>query len=507
MPADLIIALIPAWPALGALVLGAMGLRWAQPPERAVARVATTSLLLSFASVLFAATRFFAAGFSPIDARVGKWFKAGDYGFELAFLVDATSLPVLVCAGLLLLATCRFSTNYLHREPGFHRFFVLVLAFAAGIQLLLLAGSLDLLFAGWEVVGLTSVLLVGFFHERSGPIRAAIRVLVTYRICDIGLLLGVVFLHQERHTTVFIDAFRHDAIGATSIGTSSFAVTALSLSLMVAAMGKSAQFPVGGWLPRAMEGPTASSAVFYGGLSVHAGVYLLVRTAPLYEHDLVMKAMLVVVGITTAVMASLSGQVSPDAKSSLAYATVAQVGLMFVECGLGLAPLAIVHLIAHALLRYYQFLRTPSVLQDALARRKAQVDLDSTAAAERWALISIETRRFLYRLAIERFEVEASLDRWIARPALALSARLDQIERALMHDDDDQDESAPDSTAGLSGSAALLTPITRGTVRVDRLAPRDDDDQGGDQPDGDPSSTPLPTPTPRPVARRFGGKP
>lgn len=436
---DVVIALAPAFPALGAFVTAALLLRRKPPSERAVVMVATAALALSFACVLFAAGRWMAGGLRPVDVRLGRLFHTGDYGFDLVFLVDAASVPVALLASVLLLATSRFSTNYLHREPGFHRFFVLMLAFGAGIQLLVLGGSLNLLLAGWEVVGLTSVLLVAYFHERSGPVRAAIRVLVTYRLCDVGLLLAAMLLHQERHTTVFADALR----GPLDAGIAAF----LGLSLLVAAMGKSAQFPVGGWLPRAMEGPTASSAVFYGGLSVHAGVFLLVRTAPLYEHSPVVRGALVIVGLVTAVMASLSSQVSPDAKTSLAYATITQVGLMFVECGLGLPLLALAHLVTHAVLRYYQFLRTPSVLQDALARRAALRATEADESAARWELFGVGLRRYLYRLAIERFEVEATLERWIARPALTLATRLDALERRATEHDDEPVGVAPPSWA------------------------------------------------------------
>jgi hypothetical protein len=220
--------------------------------------------------------------------------------------------------------------------------------------------------------------------------------------------------------------------------------------MLVAAMGKSAQFPVGGWLPRAMEGPTASSAVFYGSLSVHAGVYLLARAAPLYEHSFGLRAAIAGVGLVTAAIATLSGQVTPDAKAAIAYSTTAQVGMMFAECGFGLPRLAIAHLAAHALLRYYQFLRTPSALQDALERRAALGATAADESAARWEVAGVGLRRFLYRLAIERFEGEAMLDRWIARPALAASAALDRIERSLM-----SGEETPARPARPSGGPAV----------------------------------------------------
>jgi NADH-quinone oxidoreductase subunit L len=420
---DVAIALAPAWPAAGALLIGAMLGLGRRPTERTVVAVAMTALLLSFASVAIGAARWTANLFRPIDVRIGHWYSAGDASYELVFLLDRVSMPVALTAGLLLLATCRFSVSYLHREPGFVRFFALVLVFGSGIQLLLLGGSVELLFAGWELVGMTSVLLVAFFHERTAPVRAAIRLLVTYRLSDVGLLVSALLLHRDAHSTSFADVLETKA---TAGGT--FVV----LGFLLAAMGKSAQFPIGGWLPRAMEGPTASSAVFYGGLSVHAGVYLLARIEPLYSGSPVIRLLIIGVGLVTAAAATLSAQVSPDAKSSLAYATITQVGLMFVECGLGFPTIAVIHLVAHAILRYYQFLRTPSVLQDALERRAVLGATRADESAARWELLGLPLRRFLYRLAIERFEVEAALERWIARPALELSRKLDAFERDFL---------------------------------------------------------------------------
>jgi NADH:ubiquinone oxidoreductase subunit 5 (subunit L)/multisubunit Na+/H+ antiporter MnhA subunit len=435
---DAIVPLAAAAPAVSALVLGAaIAARRERIGERTVVVTATLGLALSFASVLLTLVRFIQGGLAPLDVRFGQWFHAGDYGFPLAFYVDGASAAFSFLASLLLLATSRFSVNYLHREPGFVRFYVIVLVFAAGVQLLVLGGSLDLLFAGWELVGISSVLLVAFFHEHAGPVKAAIRVLVTYRLCDVGLLLAAVLLHQSLHTTVFVDVFARMRAGhAAPDGTA----RAIALALLVAAMGKSAQFPVGGWLPRAMEGPTASSAIFYGGLSVHAGVFLLIRAAPLYAHRPIASAGVVIVGAVTAAFATLSSQVSPDAKTSLAYATIAQVGIMFVECGLGLHLLALVHLSAHALLRYYQFLQTPSVLERALDRRAALGATIADQSAARWEILGIQLRRYLYRLAIERFEVEATLERLVARPVLALAASLDRIERRLLSVDPREDD-------------------------------------------------------------------
>ncbi len=418
-------ALAPVWPLVAAIVVTLLLLPRARPSERVVGGVTTAAAWLSLVSALFGlALRL---GWGPVDYRLGNWYDAAEYSFPLVLLFDGLSAAMSAFIALILLTTVRFSVTYLHNERGFVRFFLLTLFFAAGVQLLVLAGSVELLFIGWEFVGITSVLLVAFFHERAVPVQAALRVLVTYRVCDIGLLIGAVWLHHWLGTTVWVDAFAAMGQHPSAIGS-----LAVGLSLVFAAMGKSAQFPVGGWLPRAMEGPTASSAVFYGSLSVHAGVYLLLRAAPLIEQSLAARSVLVVVGLVTAVMAALSSQVSADAKSAVAYATESQVGLMFVECGLGFYNLATVHLIAHATLRYYQFLRTPTALQDALWQQAALGRTEQDEAAARWEGVALRRRRALYRLALERFAVETALDRWITRPIMGLSRALDGLERRFL---------------------------------------------------------------------------
>jgi hypothetical protein len=161
-------------------------------------------------------------------------------------------------------------------------------------------------------------------------------------------------------------------------------------------------------------------------------VYLLIRSAPILAQAPLASVALIAVGTVTAVMATLSGQVSADAKTGIAYATISQVALMVVECGFGFYRVATLHLVAHALLRYYQFLRAPSALQDALERRAALGLLASTQSAPRWRRLPVDLRRFLYRLAAERFEVEAALDRWGTRPVLALSRWLNTAEARLL---------------------------------------------------------------------------
>jgi NAD(P)H-quinone oxidoreductase subunit 5 len=194
--------------------------------------------------------------------------------------------------------------------------------------------------------------------------------------------------------------------------------------LLLAACGKSAQVPFSGWLPRAMEGPTPSSAIFYGALSVHIGAYLLLRAAPLIAASALTSAVVVLIGTLTTLHGTLAGRVAADAKTALAFASLTQVGVIFVEIGLGLHWLALLHIVGHSFMRSLQFLRAPSLLHDHHQLHAASGgDLGQTGHVyER--LLPERVRAWLYRFAVERSHLEPLLDRLIARPALRLAQRL-----------------------------------------------------------------------------------
>ncbi len=296
--------------------------------------------------------------------HVGTWFSTGDYAFQLTLLIDRLSLPFMLLATVLCGVVGAFSTRYLHREPGHRRFMTLLCLFGAGVLLITTAGSFDVAYAGWEMVGLTSALLVAFFHEREAPLAHGLWTFAVYRVCDVGLLLAAILVHHWAGSGEYADIAGGAAWPAGHVTLSSAQATAVGLLLVFAAMGKSAQIPFSGWLPRAMEGPTPSSAIFYGALSVHAGAYVLLRAAPLLEQAPVARAALIIVGLLSAVHATLVGRAQTDIKSALAYASMTQVALIFVEIGLGLHFFALLHLMGHALVRTLQFLRAPSLLHE-----------------------------------------------------------------------------------------------------------------------------------------------
>jgi len=250
----------------------------------------------------------------------------------------------------------------MHQERGFLRFYLLTLLFGVGVETVLLAASLDQVFFGWELVGLSSALLIAFFSHRPGPAKGGIRAFLTYRFCDIGLLAAVVVMHHSTGSTVF-SSFQEGWFGLPALGSESTAILVVLL-LVFACMGKSALVPFGGWLPRAMEGPTPSSAVFYGALSIHLGPYLMLRCSPIIDQSKWAGAILVTIGVLTAFHGTSVGRVQPDVKGALAYGSMTQVGLIFIEIGLGWNLLAAIHIVGHACIRTLEILRAPSVLHD-----------------------------------------------------------------------------------------------------------------------------------------------
>ncbi|CAN94951.1 probable NADH dehydrogenase subunit [Sorangium cellulosum So ce56] len=416
-------------PAAAFAALGAYLLLLRTPSERVVSRVVLSTLALSLAASLAIWISAVAAPYAFVPVALGHWFELGDYAFEVVLLVDRLSATMMLLVSLIALLVGRFSVAYLHREPGFARFFLLLALFSTGMLGLVSAGTVDLLFAGWELVGATSVLLVAFFHEREAPPRAAVRVYITYRLCDIGLLGGAVLMHDVARSSQWGEVFGGSPWPGAAASLGPGAATALALCLFLAAMGKSAQFPLGSWLPRAMEGPTPSSALFYGAISVHAGVYLMLRAAPLLQRSLAASVVITCVGAATAVYGTMVGRVQADVKGALAHATMTQVGLMFVEIGLGLYWLALVHLFAHACLRCLQLLRAPSALRDAQDIRAAHAGEPLPHVGLAGRLLPAALVRRAYWLSLDRFHLEGLQERLVAAPLMRLGRLLDRSER------------------------------------------------------------------------------
>jgi NADH-quinone oxidoreductase subunit L len=395
------------------VVFASMAVSWLlgwTPPERAISGITGATFLASTLGLAAVLQTVAAAG--AVTVTFGNWFTVHDYHFPMVLMADKLSVVFLgmtvVLAGLI----GRFSVTYLHREPGFFRFFLLLHLFAFGSLLAFAAGSFDLLIGGWEIVGITSVLLIAFFHHRTAPVENALRVFAIYRACDIGLLLGVFAMHQWAGTASFAGTFPL---------VSGSRATTICLLLLLAAAGKAAQVPFSGWLPRAMEGPTPSSAIFYGAISIHAGAYLLLRAQPLLAQSSLASYAVIAIGLMTAVYGTVSGRVSADAKTLLAFASLTQVGVVFMEIGIGLKWIAVIHILGHATVRTLQFLRSPSMLHDYHQMHSAIGAEDSWSKTRLEDLLPEPAQLWLYRWALDRGHLDTILDRFVVHPLLRLS--------------------------------------------------------------------------------------
>ncbi|MBN8418527.1 MAG: oxidoreductase [Verrucomicrobia bacterium] len=420
MPLKTLIPLLIATPGALFLALSFLWLLGGGVTERVMARITKVTYLFLLLLVIMIGWRMKAEGLHSVRVMLGDWFTVGHYGYPLPLLIDRLSLPLVGMTVVLAGIVGSFSIRYLHRDPGFYRFFLLLHLFTFGALLIFIAESLDLLIVGWETVAITSVLLVGFFQYRPEPVRNALWVFASYRVADLFLLLAIFLAHHWFDTTSWTGMLSGEWPSCQSQlhGTQGTIVAAL---LVIAAGGKSSQGPFCGWLPRAMEGPTPSSAVFYGAISIHAGAYLLLRIEPLIHQSWGSRSLVIIIGLATAFLGTLVHRTSADAKTSLAYAAQTQIGLIFAEIGFGWTTFALIHLVSHAMLRTLQFLRTPSMLRDYHRVHSAAGGKLSPTGSQYESLLPSSVQLWLYRLALGRGFYDAIVERWIVAPVQAVA--------------------------------------------------------------------------------------
>ena len=422
---------VVASPTLLLTVLGVPALLGRPLSEQAMSRftqaAVVTGLLASIsilAMMLMTDRRLIAVG-------LGNWLVLEDQHFHITFkfVFDRLSVPFVSLSFTLCGVTGAFASKYLHRENGYCRFFVLYALFLLGMVVTSLAGTIETLFAGWELVGLSSALLVGFFHERSAPVRNGLRVWTVYRVADAAFLVATLALHHLTGGGDFVGLMGNGPWPEGQAALTSNQALFVGLLLLVAAAGKSALVPFSGWLPRAMEGPTPSSAIFYGALSVHLGAFLLLRVSPLLEASTLLCIAVVALGLVTAIFAAMAARVQTDVKSALAFASLTQVSIIFVEIGCGLRYIALIHIIGHACLRTLQLLRAPTLLHDYHDLENA-IGGHLPQNATFWQrVVSAPLRRRAYRFAAERGFFDTLLADYLVRPFMKTFQWCDAMER------------------------------------------------------------------------------
>ena len=416
-------------PTLLLALLGGASLVNRPLPERWTGPLAASSMTLACAALFVAFVVYGMTGTATHLLSYGARSASHEGGIAIEFLVDRLSLAFATLSTAIAGVVSAFSNRYLHREPGYNRYFVLLAMFVTGMLLVSLAGNVAVLFIGWELVGLSSALLVAFFHERPAAVSNAFRVLSVYRISDAAMLSAAVLLRHVAGTDSLSLLFGGGA-GSTATLTATNA-TIIAILLIVAAACKSALLPFSSWLPRAMEGPTPSSAVYYGSLSIHAGCFLLLRAAPLLEQAPAARLLAGGLGAATALFAGTTTRVQSDVKSSLAYASLTQVGLIVVEISIGWYTIAFVHLAGHACFRLLQFLSAPNVLHDLHGIEAATGDHAPPDDGHLGVVGSERARRRLFLIALERGFLDSMLDRAVVDPFIRLARFLTRLDEWL----------------------------------------------------------------------------
>lgn len=348
--------------------------------------------------------------------------KTEHYEFFIDFYFDQISAVYLFIGALLTSMITTYSRYYLHREKGYKRFFNTVLFFFFGYNLAILSGNFETLFIGWEIIGISSFLLIEFYRERYLPVKNAFKVFSIYRIGDVGLLLAMWASHHLFHENITFMKLNNYELVNEHLQNHSIIGIFIALCLACAAAAKSAQIPFSSWLPRAMEGPTPSSAIFYGSLSVHLGVFLMLRTFPFWEHQTTMRFAIGLMGLTTSLAASVMARVQSSVKSQVAYSSISQIGIIFIEIALGFETLALIHFAGNAFLRTYQLLVSPSVVSYLIRDQFYNFKPREKAIEDSYPK---KLEYTLYILALKEFNLEGFLNMVLWRPLKMIGKSLD----------------------------------------------------------------------------------
>ena len=294
------------------------------------------------------------------------WFTFGDQSLRIGFVLDPLAAAMLLMISLVGLCIFVFSIGYMAEDKNFARFFAYLSFFSGAMLGVVVANSLLLLFISWELVGLASYLLIGFWIERPSAAAAAKKAFITTRIGDMGFFLGILWVFHKSGTLLFYNA-GHGCLENANLVALGGSATFIALLIFAGAVGKSGQFPLHVWLPDAMEGPTPVSALIHAATMVAAGVFLVARVYPIFSTGAVngvtpSLTVVVWIGVITGLMAALIAVAQFDIKRILAYSTVSQLGLMMVSLGVGGVAAGIMHLLAHGFFKALLFLGSGSVI-------------------------------------------------------------------------------------------------------------------------------------------------
>ena len=414
----LVASLVFAAPLLTAAVIG-LGILFDhfqdESSERLVGKLSTSAVLLSlFCAVGLLIVSLLKPEQLPASLPLFEWFSSGQVSIVIALSLDMLALGIGSLFALLLYITQHFSINYLHREGGYARFFMVLNMFTAAMMLIVFSGNAFTAFLGWELAGLSSYLLIAYAYDRPTATENATRVFITNRFGDAGFILALVLGFY------WVSGSDWNSMNSELITLDASLRFIVLAGFVLAALVKSALFPFCSWITRALEGPTPSSAIFYGSLMVHAGIFLLLRIAPVIDVSPAIQIILITLGILTIIYGWLGGLVQTDLKTALIFSTLTQTGLMLFCIGFGWYTLVAFHLAAHAIWRAFQMLSSPAYL--TLINRKAR-------PVSTW----LQKRPTLFNAALHRMWLDNIID-WLAvKPAELFAQDLNHFDERIVN--------------------------------------------------------------------------
>lgn len=304
----------------------------------------------------------------PVNMNIYTWMQIGDISAQVGFLVDRLTALMMVVVTFVSLMVHVYTIGYMRDDAGYQRFFAYIALFTFAMLMLVMSNNFLQLFFGWELVGLVSYLLIGFWYKKPTAIFANLKAFLVNRIGDFGFLLGIAGVLAYLGTLDYATAFaRASTLNGQLMdvgfgGNQIEVVTAICLLLFVGAMGKSAQVPLHVWLPDSMEGPTPISALIHAATMVTAGIFMVARMSPLFEMSDAALSVVMIIGAITAFFMGLVGIVQNDIKRVVAYSTLSQLGYMTVALGASAYSVAIFHLATHAFFKALLFLGAGAVI-------------------------------------------------------------------------------------------------------------------------------------------------
>src|ERR1700716_2184882 len=355
---------IAVLPLVGAILAGLFG----RVIGRAGAHTVTIlAVATSFVLSLHVLEQIYLDGVPAFDGPVYTWLISDGVKLDVGFLIDRLSTLMMVVVTFVSLCVHVYTIGYMSDDPGYTRFFSYISLFTFSMLMLVMSNNFMQLFFGWEAVGVVSYLLIGFWYTRPSAIFANYKAFLLNRVGDFGFVLGIAGVFYYTNSIGYAEAFAaapklaHAMLPLTS-NSSVEAITLICICLFIGAMGKSAQVPLHVWLPDSMEGPTPISALIHAATMVTAGIFMVARMSPLFEHSQTALSFVLVIGGITAFFMALIAVVQYDIKRVVAYSTLSQLGYMTVALGASAYSAAIFHLMTHAFFKALLFLGAGSVI-------------------------------------------------------------------------------------------------------------------------------------------------